>query len=344
MKLAYACLILPLTALTFAPALAQIAPPPGPAPAPTPEWNPPKPTTKLPANPDTRLAEERMARLPKLPDLPYDSLVKRDSANKVIRPKEPIQIAALRNNPSIDAETRNRLVAVLGHRQAKADRLAIENLDLVDKIEGGAIDRLEGGDSKAFNKAMFDLSRPLRPADNELNVDLRRSFHITYEQSRWSQQLWQEYNKAVGDEIRQARSTSGPDTRPYQKFLELQRIEETLMAHPRLLVEASRSLDKTLPQLALSADTSKKIDPIVKALGSKDDAGREQSMREIAKHLTLPQRQDLLRKTMALRPPLPAIQNPPAPATAPAQPVPADDHPADEHNPGEAQPAAEPKK
>src|SRR5215813_2355614 len=100
--------------------------------------------------------EDRIARVdswPRLPEPPpivpnpvFKTLVERDAEGNVLPLREPIEWAALRNNPLITPGDRARIEPALQERRRIFDRIVIENLDLAEQIDAGLFEKIDLGD------------------------------------------------------------------------------------------------------------------------------------------------------------------------------------------------------
>lgn len=302
---------LPIATLTLfllaGAAHAQVAPPPT---QPQPE------TPKAPEQPATPPADPNALQPPQivkptpprnLPQLDHKPIVNKGPDGKVIRLTRPIQEVALECNAAIDDATRETITAYLPHRRAEIDRIVVENIDIVERIDSGELERLEHRDAREMIRQLSELTKPLR-AEKDFSVLLKDNGYITLEMYRYTQQIMQQYAVAVRNEMMEALPK---DATSEQKALTLgvtsfkDRIDEALLAYPKILVEAAGSLDKTLPAVKLDDVVRKSAEAAAKEVAAASDApSKEAGMRKLLALLPIEQRRELLRKTLELRPPL----------------------------------------
>lgn len=302
-----------LLALIAGTASAQIATPPPPAPAPTPPYVPPPPAPKAPPAKSRSVVPPK----PELPNVPYDPIAKFDTEGKLLPLTGSVTRLAIVHNPTIDEATKAKVDVALAHRDARLDQITIDNLDLVEKIDEGAVEKVDGDDMKLILKDLNALCDPLKPPGGDPSMELAKQGILTDTQARFSQKLISEYNKALFDKLKDGLDRNDPESsKKYAKMFTKQQkkigISETLFRYPALLAEASKNLNKTLPQLGFPADVKAKLESAIKALPTNaDDEARFKAMKEAMRSMTIDQQRDLLRKTVALRPALPPMPEQP---------------------------------
>src|SRR5262245_27630013 len=130
-------------------------------------------------------------------NVPFKSLVERDAAGNVLPLREPIEWAALRNNPLITRDELARIEPVLKERRRIFDRLVIENLDLAEQIDGGLFEKTDLGGNQGFAK-LIDTSKPLRPGDLlPMSRALLKKGLLSPEQESLNNKIAQEYKLAT---------------------------------------------------------------------------------------------------------------------------------------------------
>jgi hypothetical protein len=270
---------------------------------------PPKmpPHVDVPQNPQT-IAPVSPSRPVKaqitLPDLPYAPLGKGPDG-KVTPLVEPAEYAALRVNPMLKPEDLARFGKYLDERRATFERIVADNLDLVEKIEGGIFETLDLSDNKAFTK-LLDVSKPLRTpsAPKALIEELQDRQLVDPTQAEFNRKIVREYHLAIIPDVK-------PDATPEEKGQHARRslalfykqgLEEPLFVHRQLLLEASGKLDKILPALGLSGSEADKAMAAAKGIKpNTPDEARLKAMADVNAALSLDQRKELLRKVVALR-------------------------------------------
>jgi hypothetical protein len=279
-------------------ALAQVVtPPPGEAPRfedHIPKAPPPAPMPPRPQMPQVESLNRKPAKPQvKLPDLPYEKLLKHDDKGQAIPLSEPPDLAALKRNPLVTPSDLEKIQTVLKDRRAAFERIVIDNLDLVENIEGGIFETIDLADGKGFN-TLLNTSKPLREpsAPKPVHEELREKGLFTPEQAAFNEKISKEY----------LFDTVPPDPRRRLAMAYKHGVEEPLFVYRDLMVEAAKNLDKVLPTMTFDKDTLAKLSPATKAVrAAKDDAARLEAMKQLGDQLSLDQRKDLLRKSVELR-------------------------------------------
>lgn len=240
-----------------------------------------------------------------LPDLPYAKLGM--NPDGTVTPLiEPAEYAALRVNPLLKPDDLARFGKYLDERKATFERIVTDNLDLVEKIEGGIFENLDLSDNKSFTK-LLDVSKPLRApsAPKSLIDELLDRQLVDPTQAEFNRKIAREYHLAILPK-------APPDATPEQKGQVARRsiallyknngLEEPLFIHRQLLLEASGKLDQIIPALKLDpSEVSKVQAAAAKVKPNTSDPARLEAMKEINQVLTLDQRKELLRKVVDLR-------------------------------------------
>lgn len=215
---------------------------------------------------------------------------------------EPTELAALRRNPMVKPEEIAAAEKYLGERRASFERLVIDSLDLIDKVEGGLFENADFAKKDAFN-ALIDATKPLRApaAPASLTDELKKRGLLTAEQAAFSAKIVKEYHQATLPPA----SPDVPAPVHAKKSLAIiykRGVAEPLFVHRQLQIETSRGLSATIPALGLDKKKADALLAKAKSLkpASNDDA-RLAVMAEISKDLTIDQRKELFRKTIANR-------------------------------------------
>lgn len=240
---------------------------------------------------------------PPLPDLPYQSLVKRDASGKVIPLDEPVTWAACRANPTLAPEDRPRVEAAIASRKTECEEIVLRNLDLFESIEAGALEKIEG-DARQVMKTIGDYVRPLKPSGGDFCAKLGKDGVLTELQSRFAQKIASEYNVAVRQEIRTSmpkrKNAEDPGRMDLVRSMQLLTIDETVQTHRALVAEAARAL----PTLALPSELARALEPELAGVrGATDESERIRLARAAMSRLTVDQRRGILRAAIAQRVP-----------------------------------------
>lgn len=267
-------------------------------------------------------AANRGPQLEPLPTLPYDSLVKKDMQNKLIHLKELPDVAALKANPMLKDADREKIRPYLDERHKAFERIVIENIDLADELATDRIEKINfadraSDDAKWLNGAIKPFTSTSAGTPKRLSMELKNRGIIDDLQRRFNDKIADEYKRAYRDDLGEAHkkegapAKGGEDKKAEAKkeapsmialLLRTEALDEPLSVRRDLMVEASRSLEKTLPKLGLVGDAAAKAQAAAKTITAKmDDDQRFAAMEKLKDALSVDQRKTLLRETVALR-------------------------------------------
>lgn len=271
-------------------------------PAPPPPFNVQGNGGKAPIQIKAPGVKPRPARV-EAPDMKFESIVKRDAQGKLIRLAEPVDVAALRNNPALKPGFMTEIADVLAERKAAFRRVAIDNLDIVEQIDTGAIDKADLS-SKAGITALVNLLKPLtgKSVPERLTRDLVEKEKITPEQGALNSKIMKEYQDAL---LPQA---PGKDATPEQRSafshqtigaIQYQNVSEVMLSFEETRREALANLAKYLPTDLDKAESGKLL-AAAKGMGP-DSAPADitKAYRELVSGLNIDQRREILRKAAA---------------------------------------------
>lgn len=167
-----ALLVLSVPAALAAPALAQVAPPPGEKTTSEPYTPPPRPrpTATVPPQPQRPQRPERIT----LPDIERGTLVKRDAQGRVERLETSASVAALEINPMVTDELRPLIDEYLVERRKEAMERAVQYNDIARMVyNDGLIDTMDVGDRTKLEETLGYLHPLSMPgAEKVLQDDL----------------------------------------------------------------------------------------------------------------------------------------------------------------------------
>lgn len=286
-------------AMVSMPAAGQVATPPPAAPAPTPEYVPPPSAPAAPRPRPATIDRNLPAGGPmtdQAPSIPFKPLA-RDDKGELIRDEQgnlrplpmPIELMALDRNPTVGDVTLYRLKPYLRERKATVEKNVIDNLDMVQQIDGGVIDRLDIRKKEELI-ALTELLRPL-VSQGPLATDLRKRDLLTKMQTAMNQKIAKQYQTDLITEVKTKAKAAGIEEAPeVTKVLLYNSIDEVMYAYRTLLMETGK---RTLSE------------------GKHSDEEYLAAGRKVLEPLGLQQRQEELRKTIAMRPPPPPDGPPP---------------------------------
>ena len=313
-------LMLAATALAAPVANAQFAPPPMEQ---TEPLTMPPPTIIKPAqveNPRIKEAaqqrkeqKEKIAQLRSpaaLPDLPFESLVQLDADGRLIRLEGvPFEIA-LDRHPMIDKHQRPRLERAIADRHHRIEREILDNLDKIQVIESGGIDRLSAFDMQSMSSLRILIRDMVGPED--ALAEYQRVGALTPVQVRFlRQRMLAPYNKALNEDLGsyQMFDAEGNPVSQYDAMVRMamhDRAAEYMGIYYNLLVDAASRGSRIAAALYATPDESNHelADLMAETIVELADADRAQqlaAMRSLMARLTVDQRRALLQATLDTR-------------------------------------------
>lgn len=242
-------------------AQAQIAVPPSAPVAPTKEFVPPpapKPfdTGAVKATPTPPPAPAPVV----LPDLPYDSLAKKDANGNLPVLTEPIDWAALRVNPTItEAADKERVKQILADRLKQYQTIVIENIDFMHMIDDGLLERIDviGAGAKADMVKVKALA-----GKGALAKVLKETHALTEVQISFSKKIVDERTKAEyalgtrSDNPEQAKKDNAANV---GKSVLRQAVAEATHARRLLFITAAGKAGELGPKFGMSTEHVKTI-------------------------------------------------------------------------------------
>lgn len=283
------------------PVAGQVATPPPAPPPPTPEYIPPPSPPPAPPRPRPAAINRNLPgggpMTDKAPDIPFKPLG-RDDKGELIRDEQgnlrplplPMEVMALDRNPTVGEVTIYRLKPYLRERRAATDKIVIDNLDMVQQIDGGVIDRLDIKKKEQLI-ALTEMLRPL-VAQGPLATDMRKRDLLTKMQTAMNQKITKQYQTDLITEVKTKAKAAGMEEAPeITKVLLYNSVDEVMYAYKSLLLDTGRRL----------------LDPDVKHTDEELIA----AARKLLEPMSLEERQATLRQTVALRPPPPPDGPPP---------------------------------
>lgn len=295
------------------PAMAQLVTPP-PATAPNVDDHIERFPTALPRiNPDgTKAAPIKITPPPirpkltkvEAPDLKFESIVRRDAHGTVIPLGEPVDLAALRNNPALKPGFMDEITDLLAERKAAFQRLAIDNLDIVEQVDGGVIEKADFA-SKAGITTLVNLLKPLVPkaAPDPLTKVLLDQEKITPEQAAMNRKIMKEYQDALLPPL-PAKSATPAERAAFAHttigIIQRENVTETMLTFDALRRTALAHLAQCLPA-DLGKPEADKLLAAAHGVGpTSAPAEVVAAYKALETGLNIDQRRDVLRKAAAL--------------------------------------------
>jgi hypothetical protein len=270
---------------------AYVPPPPPPPPKP---FEGAQPSEGQPATPPV------VARPVELPSLPYKSLAEKGPDGKLLPLNEPIYIAALRVNPAVTDDERSKIEPYLKTRRESYEQIAIDNIDFLQEIDGGLIDRLNMADSNDAKKVQ--KIRALA-GKGTLSAALKEAHLLSDMQIKFGDKIVKERNEAEIAELKAASGKNGDDKKAaadvVTPHLLRQAVSESILARRGLYLELANNLPKLESSLGLDAGVLGTLKSGVAA--AKDDASKVAAVHASFKGLTADQARTALKAVIAAR-------------------------------------------
>lgn len=303
-------------------AVGQVALPPTPAPAPTPDYVPP-PAAPAPA-------QRPIPTVAKPVDVPFEAWRK---DGKLPSLSEPLYWAAMRRNTLVTPESWAKITPFLDRRVPQLERVVVDNVDLVRKIEEGQIEKAMDAQRNAEgrNPEMGTLLRTLRPlVMDSLRNELMKRNLITRQQAEQTEKIRRSYVEERSRDWEAkvpalAADATDEQKKEHQRLTTRERmrsqmydfIDEPMWVYQRLLVECAVKWDQVSAVESFPAATKQKLAPLMaKAKAASDDASRLSAMREVVRGISAEEERDLLVALRSLRPDPATDEGEEAPANA----------------------------
>lgn len=298
-----------------------VTPPPAKNPGPTDHIPLAPPSIPIPARPATPppaprptgqpLVAQPMPRPAKpvreaLPDVPFESIVKRDAQGNVLALSEPMELAALRATPTIDKNLFEKITPYLNDRELTFERLAANNLDIVETIEAGFFERVNFNQPMPQLQEELKMLRPIFPpaAPSALTTDLRTKGYITEPVARFS-------TSKVLQQYIDARLGIKPDLTPEERqafgpkslgFVIQMQTDELMFAYRTAARRALATFPQSAAKAGLSEEAIAAAKPSLAGLTAETPADMaHKTYRNLTAGLTLEQRQALLNAAIEAR-------------------------------------------
>lgn len=237
-----------------------------------------------------------------IPDIPFKSLVERDEQNHIKPLPMPMEIMALDRNPTVGEPSMYRIKPYLRERRATIDKIAIDNLDMIQQIETGVIDRLDIKKKEQLI-ALTEMLRPLT-SQGPLSTDLRKRDLLTKMQTGMNQKIVKQYQTELLADVKAKAKAAGLEEAPeVTKVLLYNSVDEVMFSYKLLLMDTGKRL---------ANGAAKPAEEYIKIA------------RAHLEPMKLEDKQAELRKTVELRPPPPPDGPPPVVEKRPVEKLDAD--------------------
>lgn len=286
-------------------ASAQVVIPPTDARPATPEYVPPPPPP-APKPFEGALPSEGQPSTPPppasvvLPSLPYKSLAEKGPDGKLLPLTEPIYVAALRVNPTVTDDERSKIEPYLATRRQAYEQIAIDNIDFLQEIDNGLIEKLNMADSNDAKKVQ--KIRALA-GKGTLSAALKEAKLLSDMQIKFGDKIVKERNEAEITELKAAAGGKEGDKKAaadvVTPHLMRQAVSESLIARRGLYLELAQKLPALAGTLGLDAAT---VDGLKKSVAAaSDDAGKVAAVQGVLKGVSADQARTALKAVVAAR-------------------------------------------
>lgn len=296
-------------------ATAQVAPPPPKAPPPTRAYTPPPPP---PPRPEPTINRSNLVDPARQAVSSYDldGLINFDENDRLIRLPFGIspEIAALKHNELIkvdDEELWEKIDTLFIQRQATIDRVVIDNLDLVLKLDGGILDNMNLQDDlfmiqgmiTALTEGIIDPIKTLQDADalNAVQSVLTRRIATKYNNAFNTEMAADAEAQAAQDT---AAGADPDDERIRAATIAARTMFGQMLAEPqasldRQTLAAGLKLEQILSTLDLSDEEQVKIKAALRQYDrAENDKDRTDAVKEVLGKLSFEHAQDVLTKAL----------------------------------------------
>lgn len=243
-------------------AAAQFVTPPPPS-NPTPENEIPKaPVPPPPPAPPTEatMPPPRPVKATKAP-LPDVKWKEWETTNgKAVALTEPLELAALRRNPLITADQLTKIEAFLPDRRRSMERVVVENLDLVERIDGGLFETANFSDRADVTKVV-ETTKPLQVPS--LATDLKNRQIIDDQAFGINSRITTAYTKLSVEPKKEGATAEEQKTATmaYMRAIYKQNFIEHLQVYHALLKQSAKAtgVDEKLDDAAKHAAVREKL-------------------------------------------------------------------------------------
>lgn len=206
--------------------------------------------------------------LPSLPTLEYKSLVEKDTDGVIIKPKEPIQLAAMRRNPMLPPDYLPSIQKFLEDRQASINHLTVANLDILERIDDGAFENVDF-QNRASIHSLTDLLKPLTGSNRTMCEELKQQKQMSQEQFRFNHKISMEYIRAITEErLKDKGLDKGGFAQALLIALYKQNVDEYMTTYARSMEVACSRWSDVLSGIELDATARAQAESVGKAVAA----------------------------------------------------------------------------
>lgn len=250
-------------------------------------------------------AEQERAAMQDLPNLPYESLVKRDEAGHIIALPGNPHVLALNVNPLMDDSTVERVQGVIAERRDKVERMVIQNVDLVQQVLDGAVDQANIEDRASIAR-LIEIVRPFQEMGH-LTEDLKAQGYLSTQQYGFNWKIVREYEQArTQDMMASAASNTDPNaTNPQTlvtRHIMSEILREPMLTYDALVLEGAGRIDDAMGSITPASDKQAQAATLVSQIkAASDDETRLARARELTNLLDSAQKGQFLQNVVNTR-------------------------------------------
>jgi hypothetical protein len=275
-----------------------VAPPP-PRPDTVPQFNPQNVKPLDVAQPGAQTAPPAVT----LPDLPYTALAQKDEAGNYKPLTEPLQLAAMRVNPTIKEGFLATIRPQLDDRRTAIESLLVANLDLIERVEDGLFESVDFSNRDTI-RTLLDAVKPLsHPAGpRPLGEDLVQKQIIDQTQRLFNDKIAREYTLAVVPAATSDAPAEVRGKRSGQRLIALykQNIDEYTFIYAKAQQYAITNFDSVLAGVELDDAAKQKARDVGAKIASAPAAEKLAALKALREALTLDERKAFYKKAIAL--------------------------------------------
>jgi hypothetical protein len=268
---------------------------------------------------------------PKPVNVPFEPMWKKDEQGKIIPLTGHYDLLALRNNPTVSDETLAKCEPAIREWLAEVDRVTIDNLDFVEKLQGGMLENFKLGEGNQIREVSEMMQQLMSAAG--ANRFLNEKGLLDTQQIGVSQQIINDYQQQRMNEIRPTSVNQQNLPKEEQEAMasEVSRLlyrmsaNDVFVAYDRLIADAGKNLGSVLGGMNLSADVKSKAESAWAGVAQAGDAaGKAKATKATLAALSFDQRREAFEKLSSMRGPGDLWAGMPArPANLPANARPA---------------------
>lgn len=235
-----------------------------------------------------------------LPDLPFEKFWL-DGEGKLKTLTEPADYAAVRVNPMLDDAARAKIMPVLEERRARLEKSIVENLDLIEAVDGGLLDRINLADRASDDMKLLNASiKALRL--KPLTTDIKERGIASAQAMKFHDKIVTEYTKVLMDPNMKKQADKEAKREAVGKIGNMLKVawDESTHAYHGLLNETVSRFGEVAGKAGLAGEGLSALEKAFKGLPS--DGGRIQAIKDAMGTLAMDQRRALLRATLETRP------------------------------------------